>query len=432
MQPIIDQVQSAVGGRFSLVLGSVLIGALTLQALSMLLGTWRRIYLEREQRHLSRQRMQLLVKSAAAQLQQIEHSQSLWNGYRKFKVARKVRECDHVYSFYLAPNDGKALPRFKPGQYLTFQLTIPGSSKPVIRCYSLSDSPNHQDYYRVTIKKVLPPPDQPQALPGLVSSFFCDRIAEGDILDVKAPAGHFALDVEHEQPVVFIAGGVGVTPMLSMVNTVAESGSKREVWFFYGVRNRSEYIQMDHLMKLIAKHDNIRLHVCVSDPTETGAAEDPNLHKERVSADLLKRLLPSNNYDFFICGPPGMMKNITDGLKEWGVPKENILFEAFGPASLKAPVPKTEAPQPMPEMEVEFSRTGKRCRWKSEFTSLLDLAEANGVQIESGCRAGNCGTCLVAIKSGKVEYLVQQGATPEDNSCLTCIAKPKETLVLDA
>jgi hypothetical protein len=266
----------------------------------------------------------------------------------------------------------------------------------------------------------------------LASSFFCDRVHEGDILDVKAPGGHFALDLEHEKPVVFIAGGVGVTPMLSMVNAVAETGSKREVWFFYGVRNRSEYIQMDHLMKLTAKHENIRLHVCVSDPAETGAAEDPNLHKERVSVDLLKRLLPSSNYDFFICGPPGMMKSLTDGLKEWGVPRENVLFEAFGPASLKAPAAKAETETKVAEVEVEFSRTGKRCRWKPEFASLLDLAEANGVQIDAGCRAGNCGTCMVAIKSGKVEYVMQQGAVPEDNSCLTCIAKPKESLVLDA
>jgi hypothetical protein len=155
-------------------------------------------------------------------------------------------------------------------------------------------------------------------------------------------------------------------------------------------------------------------------------------HAERVGVALFKRLLPSNNYDFFICGPGAMMQSVTDGLKEWGVPDQNVFFEAFGPATVKK-TPKARATEfTGPTVEVVFSRSGKTVKWKALHTSLLEFAEEQGVKIEAGCRAGNCGTCLVAIKSGEVEYVSEQGAAPEAGSCLTCICKPKTNLVLDA
>jgi hypothetical protein len=157
-------------------------------------------------------------------------------------------------------------------------------------------------------------------------------------------------------------------------------------------------------------------------------------HAGRVSVDLFKQLLPSSNYEFYICGPGAFMKSITDGLREWGVPDKHVFFEAFGPATVRkvaAPItsPPTVSAAPL---TVGFSRSGKSFEWKLEQSTLLELAEANGVTIEAGCRAGNCGTCLVAIKSGDVEYLAGHGALAEERSCLMCICKPKSNLVLDA
>jgi len=126
-------------------------------------------------------------------------SEFSWSGYRKFEVVRKVDEGGDIASFYLAPHDQKKLPPFLPGQYLTFRIDVHDSerteAKPVVRCYSLSDSPNHPDYYRVSIKKAPPPRDKPDAAPGLVSHYFHQNIKVGNILDVKSPTGKFTLDL---------------------------------------------------------------------------------------------------------------------------------------------------------------------------------------------------------------------------------------------
>lgn len=435
MQSLIAKLQAAFAGNVGVSIGVLIIAALAAQILLIFFTSVRRAFYEREQHNLSRQRLQLLVKAAAAKAKEAEQVKMVWNGYRKFRVARKVFECHDVYSFYLAPHDGKPLPSFKPGQYLTFQLDIPGRDKPVIRCYSLSDC-HRSEYYRVTIKRACAPSDNTNVPHGCASSYFCDTVKEGDILDVKAPGGNFCIDLTtNSSPVVLISGGVGITPMLSMAAAILESGDKREVYFFFGARNKTDHIQKETLDRLAAEYDNFHLHVCYSKP----AREDQNgkdyHHSERVSVELMKKVLPSNNFQYYICGPGPFMKSITDGLAEWGVPDSAVFFEAFGPATVKkavaAPVAAAEL-APAQTLQITFSRSGKSCTWKPTLGSLLDLADEQGVKIESGCRAGNCGTCLVAIKSGAVDYLTDHGADAESGSCLTCICKPRTNLVLDA
>lgn len=428
-----QETQLVLGGNAGLFLGYLLLGLLALYAASLCFGTFRRLAFEREQQSLARQRLKAEIQVAKARSAEVEQIKLVWNGYRKFQVVKKVCECDDVNSFYLAPHDGRPLPQFKPGQYVTFQLNLPGQSKPVIRCYSLSDCPR-PDLYRVTIKKALPPTDCPEAKCGIVSSYFCDTVKTGDILDVKAPSGHFFLDMSEEKPVVLISGGVGVTPMVSMLNAIIESGQKREVWFFFGARNRREHILKEHLEKMAGGHENVRMHVCYSKPGKDDVKDKDFHHEGRVTVDLFKQLLPSNNYDYFLCGPGAFMKSITDGLAEWGVPDANVHFEAFGPASVKkaAALPSVSDTMMLSKITVTFGKTNKTHHWDPSISSLLEFAEARGIKIDAGCRAGNCGTCLVAIKSGEVEYLTSQGASAETGSCLTCICKPKSNLVLDA
>ncbi len=414
--------------------GAVIVAAALFQVVLMLYASWRRVGLERGQRELAIELLRKRVEGETAH-GQFEHDRasSVWAGFRKFRIHRKVPEGGGICSFYLVPHDGKPLPPFDPGQYLTFQLNIPDLRKPIIRCYSLSDSPNHPDYYRVSIKAVPPPRDQPEVPPGLSSNFFHDKIMEGDIVDAKAPGGHFFLDMSKHTPVVLIGGGIGLTPVLSMLNAICESGSARETWFFYGVRNQKEHVMKEHLERLASEHENVTLQVCYSSPGETDVEGSDFHHAERVSVELFKRVLPSNNYDFLICGPPPLMNAIVADLEEWGVPKSNIHFEAFGPATVKkTKAPKPEGEAPAAEVEVVFSKSGKTCKWDPDMDSLLDFAEENGVTIDFGCRAGNCGTCITAIRSGEVEYVVDHGAEPEDGSCLTCISVPKTTLTLDA
>src|SRR5947208_8830214 len=199
--------------------GFTLVGAFAVQTVVLVASSIQRSLARCEQDRLSRERLRIQIETARAKLQEVAQDKLVWNGYRKFQIGHKRQECDGVWSFRLEPHDRRPLPAFKPGQYLTFQLNCPGRDKPLVRCYSLSDCPK-PDYYRVTIKREGPPPDKPDLPPGVASTFFCDLLKEGDIIDAKAPSGHFCLDLAQDKPVVLIAGGVGITPMLSMANAI--------------------------------------------------------------------------------------------------------------------------------------------------------------------------------------------------------------------
>ena len=361
--------------------------------------------------------------------------QIMWNGFRRFQIIFKVKEATDIVSFYLAPVDGKPLPQFLPGQHLTFRLNIPGQPKPVIRCYSLSDSPNHSDYYRITIKRQSPPSDAKDAPPGLSSSFFHDSLIERDYVDVKAPSGHYHLDMSKDTPVVLIGGGVGITPLISMLNAITEKNpqgklSNRETWFFLGCHNQLDHVMKEHFKRVAKTHKNVSLHVCYSNPIENDIVGNGYHHKGRVTVELLKKVLPSNNYEFYFCGPPKMMGDLHEGLGEWGVPEDNLHFEAFNSATINT-IAGTESKETESALKITFSQSEMTLPWNPSAGSLLAFAEENGIMLNSGCRAGNCGSCITPIKRGLVTYLVEPGKKPDARSCLTCISIPKTDLTLD-
>jgi len=434
MQSFIETLRTDAGGSLSLAAGLLLTAALGLWVLLEIARSAGRIYGDRRERLANARKLDSELREVNLRCRELEQSQSGWNGCRKFTVAKKVAECEDVHAFYLKPHDGRPLPAFKPGQYLTFQLDLPGRDKPLIRCYSLSDSPHQKDYYRVTIKKEKAPADKPELPPGAGSTYFTDVVREGDILNVKAPTGHFFLDMTRTNPIVLIAGGVGITPMLCMANAIAASGSRRETWFFFGVRNQKEHIHKAELEALAAGHENIHVHVGYSRPGPGEVKGRDYQHEGRVSIELLKELLPSNNFEYYLCGNGAFMKSITDGLEAWGVPDKDVHFEAFGPATVKK---KTAPPTPtetvhLAKLVVTFSRAGKALRWEPAAGNLLDFARSQNVKIDSGCCAGSCGSCVVAIKSGEVEYISQPSSPPEPGTCLTCVCRPRTNLVIDA
>ena len=355
-----------------------------------------------------------------------------WNGFRKLVVARKQAETADVCSFYLQSCDGRRLPSFLPGQFLTFQLSVPGQARPVVRCYSLSDAPG-LDHFRVSIKRLGAAPGQ---APGLGSNHFHERVQEGDILDVRAPSGHFFLSDEETRPVVLLAGGIGITPMLSMLRTLQRRGDRREIWLFHGVRHPRDRVQAETLRTIARECGNVRVVFCFSQP-DPDQALAPDEQPGVVSIERLKQLLPSNNYVFFLCGPGPFMAALTSGLEAWGVPETDVHFEAFGPSTVKrrsqavAPEPSADAAVRTP-CQVTLARSGTTLIWDDASDNLLDLVEAHGVEVDSGCRAGNCGTCLTAVRGGTVEYSSPPGSPPEPGSCLLCIARPAAgDLVLD-
>jgi ferredoxin-NADP reductase len=362
-----------------------------------------------------------------------------WPGLRTFKVERKVQEdaCAQICSFYLVPEDGKPLPPFLPGQFLTFQLDMasPTSGAPsVIRCYSLSDAPLPHSY-RVSIKRATAPVGS-QVPPGISSNYFHDHVQVGSTLQVRAPAGHFHID-RGDAPVVLVGGGIGITPMLSMLNWCLTEQCGREVWLFYGVRNSAELVMQGRLHDLAVQHPNFHLHLCFSDPL---AAQHPlgpvAHHHSRVDVTLLRRLLPLKPYHFYICGPTPMLQSLVPALEDWGVPDGRIHFEAFGPASITRkkshPSPRDASQGETNAVPVTFAKSGKQLSWQPAMGSLLDFAQDNGITVNSGCRAGGCGSCQTSIRSGEVAYTQSPDFDPEPGSCLLCVCTPKTAVTLEA
>lgn len=379
-------------------------------------------------------------ESPAAGIRQMRQNRrpQHWNGYRRFQVGKKVTETENTTSLYLLPHDRKVLPSYRPGQYLTFRFKLPGEKQdetiPVVRCYSLSDAP-HDEYFRITVKRVPPPPGT-DCEPGRISGYIHDNITVGDVLDVQAPRGEFALDPAETNPVVLVAGGVGVTPLLSMLNAIALAGTNREVWFFYGVRNGAEHIMREHLQMLDREHSGVHLVVCYSEPRESDRPGRDYHQAGHVTVDVIRDKVKVPDFDFYVCGPPPMMETLIPALEEWGVGKDHIHMEAFGPASArKSPKPKSAGSSTASSpagVTVQFSRTGKKVTWDGTSESLLDLALNNGVSVDSGCRAGSCGTCMVRVTKGQTESHDDCDAECDDDECLLCVSVPVGDVVLDA
>jgi hypothetical protein len=367
-----------------------------------------------------------------------------WAGHRTFHVERKVPEdaSAQVCSFYLVPEDKQPLPPFVPGQFLTFQLDIPslaGGTQAVIRCYSLSDAP-HANNYRISVKRAGAPVGS-QLPPGLSSNYFHDHVAVGSLLQVRAPAGHFYLD-QSDAPVVLIGGGIGITPMLSMLNWCLAEQPGRELWLFYGVRNRAELVMPAQLQALAVQHANFHLHLCLSNPQaddlDAPRSGPVHTHHSRVDVSLLRRLLPLKPFHFYICGPTPMLQSLVPALEDWGVPDGRIHFEAFGPASIprKKPVSAMRAAAQgdakQDAVMVSFAKSGKQVAWDPAMGSLLEFAENHGIVISSGCRVGACGSCQTPIRAGEVAYAQAPDFDPEPGSCLLCVCTPKTAVTLEA
>lgn len=350
-----------------------------------------------------------------------------WKDWRNFVVFKKVKESSEITSFYLKPQDEAKIPSFKPGQFLTIKLNIPGIDKPVIRTYSLSDySPTNQ-YYRLSIKRE-PAPKDLDVPPGIASNFMHDLVEEGDIIPAKPPNGKFYLDVEKSTPVVLISNGVGITPMYCMAKACAYENPQREVYFVHGARNGNFHAFQQEVMGLAKQNPNLKVHYRYSRPQD---GDGGNCHSVGyVDIDLIKELA-HENAEFYLCGSPVFMDSLREGLKEWGVAENKVFFESFSKAPKKSLLTST-AVNSVETAEIEFAQSGKTLTWNQGDGTILEFAEANGINPAFSCRVGVCLTCSCKIKSGEVAYQEEPSGTPDDGEVLICISQPKtEKIVLD-
>jgi hypothetical protein len=333
-------------------------------------------------------------------------------------------------SFALAPVDGAQLPPFKPGQFLTFSLPVAGPDVPgrVIRCYSISDTPD-PDHFRITVKRAIAPPGNPDAPPGISSGWLHDHAQAGTILQVRAPSGQFVFAPDPNVPPVFIAGGIGITPILSMVKAALVDRPDQPAHLFYGVRNGQDHAFKTALNQLAQAHPGFDLHVLYSDPSrEDVIGQDYDL-QGFITLDLLKQTLPHGRHAFYLCGPDPMMKALIPALEAWGVDDADIHRESFGPQTA---APKQVKPASGPVLAIGFQRSGRTLDWTGQDATLLDFAERHSVMIESGCRSGICGTCETRLISGRVAYATKPDHDIAPGHCLPCMCIPASALELDA
>ncbi len=253
-----------------------------------------------------------------------------WRGFRPFIVERKVKESDVIASFYLKPEDGGPISEFLPGQYISVKMEIEGEQYQHIRQYSLSDAPG-KDYYRISVKRESGYGTQPD---GIVSNYLHREVQENDVLYISPPAGDFALDMNDRSTLVLISGGVGITPLLSMLHAAAQKQPEREIIFIHAAINGDVHAMHGEVSELAAQRDNIKYYVCYEKPTDKDRKEK-NFDKEGyIDADFLQTVIPNKEQaQYYFCGPIPFMKTVNQILKQWVSP-EQIHFEFFGPASV--------------------------------------------------------------------------------------------------
>jgi ferredoxin-NADP reductase len=268
--------------------------------------------------------------------------------------------------------------------------------------------------------------------PGRGSNFFHERVRVGDVLEMRAPAGTFTIDPLSSEPIVLVGSGIGVTPLLSMLGSIVHAGRMRDVHVLFGFRNGGTQPFREYLQNLAQANPTIRVHVSYSAPRAEDVLYRDYNHRGRVTIERVREALPSNNYRFYVCGPGRMMESLVPALWEWGVPESHVHFEAFGPASVKRIRTKEPNLRPTAPCTVRFARSNQAANWDGTFSSLLEIGEAAGVVMPSGCRAGSCGECMIAVRSGGVLPIKQVGIAVPSGYCLTCISVPAGELVLDA
>jgi ferredoxin-NADP reductase/MOSC domain-containing protein YiiM len=333
-----------------------------------------------------------------------------WQGFRRLRVIDVVPETATVSSIRLAAVDEMDLPAAKPGQYLTFRLPDAGLPVPV-RSYSLSSLPGAGSY-RISVKH------EPH---GIASGYLTSKLAAGAVLEVAAPRGEFVLE-DGTEPVVLVSAGIGVTPVMAMLHSLAAGGSTRYVWWIHTARGPAEHPLAVEAHELLSALPNGHEHVYYS-------SSGGRLTKEKLAA----LDLPADA-SAYICGPAAFMTGMREALTAVGI--ERVHTELFGALGAINPgiTGQTVVPPHQPAEAgngplVTFARSG--ISTASGDGSLLELAEACDVPTRWSCRTGVCQTCVTPLLSGEVSYSPTPLEAPPDGQALICCARPTTDLILD-
>ena len=341
--------------------------------------------------------------------------ESRWRGWRPFRIDRVVNEATDIRSIYLVAADGGALCQQRPGHFVSVRMR--SGERLVTRSWSLSSFAHAPKEYRLTVRRQ-----------GGAGSQWLHEAEVGTIVDLRAPSGPFTLDPGGYRPVVLVAAGIGITPLMAMLHAHLARPGAPPVHLIYGGRAPGALAFRGELEALAASRPDFRLTLVYSRAQVDGA-----LHG-RITPELIIALLadlhvhvgdhradlPWFEADLYICGPGDFCVGIRDVLVARGGNPDRIFHELFAAAPI--------ATDSVERATVTFARSGAVAEWTADADlPLLELAEQAGANIASSCRAGSCLTCRCRVLEGTATVDLGDGTT------LPCVARPAtETLVLDA
>ena len=338
-------------------------------------------------------------------------------GFVQAPVLAVLPESADIKTFRLARPEGF---EFTPGQFLTLRLRADG--KDVVRCYSISSPPAARGYLEISVRKQ-----------GLVSNALHAMARPGSMLSVRAPAGAFVYPGGDDRPLVLLAGGIGITPLISMLRHALFNEPTRPVALLYSARELADFAFRDELLTLARRHDDLRLVFAA-----TRGAAPPDVHRGRIDATLLAATVPDLQHAIsMICGPQAMIDDLTATLQALGVPPDQVRSERFEAAiAASAGRPAAAQADEAGDSREAFQMRERRSARTVSVTrgqTLLEAADAHGLEIPSLCRAGVCGTCRTRVVEGDVrcDGGVLDDADRESGYVLACVASPRSDCVIE-
>jgi len=360
-------------------------------------------------------------------LQQLQ-SLTAWSTRKTtFVCVNVIQETHDVKTFQLRAKQAQLL-HFKPGQFIGIQIEINGEKHN--RSYTIASSPTRPHLLELTIKR------DPL---GVVSPWLHDKLIQGAELELRGPAGRFnCMDIENDK-VLLISAGSGITPTMSMLRFWSDQGLAKDIQFVNWSRSVQDIIFRRELALIDHLHANINVEVVCTKP---GLMENWLGRRGRINQILLDDLVPDlKQRTVFCCGPEGFMDQVKVCLSQSGFDMANYHDESFDPGGkkkIKRDTAKADHQQTTRKLatgpfNLTFKKTGKTVVVESNEV-LLERIEAEGVAIESACRAGNCGCCQVRKISGETKTENEAGLFPErkkEGFILTCTTRIQSDVELD-
>ncbi len=349
----------------------------------------------------------LALRSFACQIHR--KGEEACTGWQPFRVRNRIDEAGDVAAISLEPLMPGHLPKFMPGQYLSIRMDG------IERSYSLTNAAtDYPDHYALGVRRV----DG-----GALSKKIWDTARPGAIFEIKRPSGTFVLPTAPDFPVVLIAGGIGITPFLSYLESLITLPPIRQpIILHYACRSSDERPFMARLKQFEQRLPALQQIFYLSQPRP---GDDFNVHG-RFDVSRIPQALLAARARFYICASNAMIDAVETDLYKRGVPKFEFFKERFGATN-------TGTVEGLAERKITFAKSNKMMTWKPEtpLLPLLQAAQKVGLSIPSGCRVGQCESCSLRILAGKIHHLIDASEL-ETDQCLTCQAIPLTDIVFDA